>query len=469
MTSASLLKSASGLHKSEWVKGQSLHQPSVSVIRCHPITTSALSMRASSYADELIKTAMWLHAHFHEINPPIVEIANVPFGQRILQAGLVMHTAQECFTFFYNCKGRPQHVYHRSLLSRDYNSNSFFTIPSDVPYDSDDDTATISQAIKKRRTTTSNTTGPISNLVARTMTVDDSTPSHAIIQVQEDPTIPSPTNLDATLSVLANTSVDVSHEIDPHPIVTIDLPLTEIEMPFNSHLIIEDITEPEHNSDVDNFLIDHGPTQNSDCELALTNNSELHTAEVVEPHVFVDLENFFNQNPSPQVINTQLVQSDKKKINAAKKVLLEMVGTGFDISAISKFLHSLDEELATFNKFREKIFDAASHHSSMISLQTFIQSKASEYTTASAKLTAHEHVVKELKAKLAEAKDVCGNLHRSIQHTIDEAEKEKKQCINLLNASKNRDEARIQAEVAITAHHASWGVMNNSIINYFIV
>ncbi|KAF3438475.1 hypothetical protein FNV43_RR21237 [Rhamnella rubrinervis] len=188
--------------------------------------------------------------------------------------------------------------------------------------DSDDDTAIISQAIKKRRTTTSNTTGPISH---------DSTPSHAITQVQEDPTIPSPTNLDATLSISANTSVDVSHEIDPHLIVTIDPPLTETEMSFNSHLIIEDITEAERNSDVDDFLIDHDPTQNSDCELALRNNSELHTAEVVEPHVFGNLENFFNQNPSPQVVNTQLAQSDKKKIDAVKKVLLEMVGTGFDI------------------------------------------------------------------------------------------------------------------------------------------
>ncbi|KAF3433618.1 hypothetical protein FNV43_RR24721 [Rhamnella rubrinervis] len=95
-------------------------------------------------------------------------------------------------------------------------------------------------------------------------------------------------------------------------------------------------------------------------------------------------------------------------------------------SAISKFLHSLDEELTTFNKFRENIFDAASHRSSMISLQTSIQSKATEYTIASAKLTTQEHLVEELKAKLTKTEDICGNLQRSIQHTIDEAKKEKK-------------------------------------------
>ncbi|KAF3431770.1 hypothetical protein FNV43_RR26506 [Rhamnella rubrinervis] len=168
-------------------------------------------------------------------------------------------------------------------------------------------------------------------------------------------------------------------------------------MPFNYHLIIEDITEAERNSDVDDFLVNHDPNhdpaQNSNCELALTNNSE----------------------------------TDKKKIDAAKKVLLEMVDIGFDIvtkeeaqnnyrksiavlieagffldnmkSSISKFFHSLDEELATFNKFRENIFNEASHRSSMILLQTSIQSKASEYTMASAKLTAQEHLVEELKAK----------------------------------------------------------------------
>lgn len=56
--SASLLKSSLVLDKSEWVKGQTLRQPSVSVVRCHPTAPSALTIRAGSYADELVKTAV---------------------------------------------------------------------------------------------------------------------------------------------------------------------------------------------------------------------------------------------------------------------------------------------------------------------------------------------------------------------------------------------------------------------------
>lgn len=54
MASASLLKTSPVLDKTEFVKGQSLRLPSVSV-RCQP---SALTVRASSYADELVKTAV---------------------------------------------------------------------------------------------------------------------------------------------------------------------------------------------------------------------------------------------------------------------------------------------------------------------------------------------------------------------------------------------------------------------------
>nr|MBT3021623.1 hypothetical protein [Vibrio anguillarum] len=58
MASASLLKSSPVLDKSEFLKGQSLRQPSVSVVRCHPTNATSLTVRAaSSYADELIKTA----------------------------------------------------------------------------------------------------------------------------------------------------------------------------------------------------------------------------------------------------------------------------------------------------------------------------------------------------------------------------------------------------------------------------
>ncbi|KAF3432608.1 hypothetical protein FNV43_RR27348 [Rhamnella rubrinervis] len=101
--------------------------------------------------------------------------------------------------------------------------------------------------------------------------------------------------------------------------------------------------------------------------------------------------------------------------------------SGFNSHLIIKDItDAIDEELATFNKCCENIFDAASHCSSMISLQTSIQSKASEYTMVSAKLTAQEHLVKELKAKLVETEDVYGNMRHSIQLTIDEATKEKK-------------------------------------------
>ncbi|KAE8715670.1 Fructose-bisphosphate aldolase [Hibiscus syriacus] len=57
MASASLLKPSPVVDKSEWVKGQTLRQPSVSVVRYHPVAPSGLNVRASSYADELVKTA----------------------------------------------------------------------------------------------------------------------------------------------------------------------------------------------------------------------------------------------------------------------------------------------------------------------------------------------------------------------------------------------------------------------------
>ena len=57
--SASLLKSSPVLDKSEFLKGQALRQPSaVSVVRCQPVSSATLTVRASSYADELVKTAV---------------------------------------------------------------------------------------------------------------------------------------------------------------------------------------------------------------------------------------------------------------------------------------------------------------------------------------------------------------------------------------------------------------------------
>ena len=49
--------------------------------------------------DPLWILQMWLHVHFHEISPPIVERTNIPFGQIILQADLMTHSIQDCFTF----------------------------------------------------------------------------------------------------------------------------------------------------------------------------------------------------------------------------------------------------------------------------------------------------------------------------------------------------------------------------------
>ncbi|KAE9447251.1 hypothetical protein C3L33_20773, partial [Rhododendron williamsianum] len=55
MASASLLKSSLVLNKSEWVKGPSFRQPSVSHVRCQPAPFTVKAV--SSYAEELIKTA----------------------------------------------------------------------------------------------------------------------------------------------------------------------------------------------------------------------------------------------------------------------------------------------------------------------------------------------------------------------------------------------------------------------------
>lgn len=61
MASASLLKSSSPvLDKSEWVKGQSLRQSAAQTVRCVPNGSSALTIRAGAYSDELVKTAVCL-------------------------------------------------------------------------------------------------------------------------------------------------------------------------------------------------------------------------------------------------------------------------------------------------------------------------------------------------------------------------------------------------------------------------
>lgn len=74
-SATSLLKSSSLVNKSEWLKGQNLRYPSVSVVRCNPgaAAPSALTIRAGAYDDELIKTAVCVFLflwtlHFMDIN-----------------------------------------------------------------------------------------------------------------------------------------------------------------------------------------------------------------------------------------------------------------------------------------------------------------------------------------------------------------------------------------------------------------
>ncbi|KAK6240856.1 Fructose-bisphosphate aldolase [Theobroma cacao] len=84
--SATLLKSSPILDKSEWVKGQNLRQPSVSVVRCHPTAPSALTVRASSYADELIKTAKTIASPGRGILA--MDESNATCGKRLASIGL---------------------------------------------------------------------------------------------------------------------------------------------------------------------------------------------------------------------------------------------------------------------------------------------------------------------------------------------------------------------------------------------
>ena len=63
MASTSLLKASPVLDKSEWVKGQSVlfRQPSSASVVLRNRATSLTVRAASSYADELVKTAVSSH------------------------------------------------------------------------------------------------------------------------------------------------------------------------------------------------------------------------------------------------------------------------------------------------------------------------------------------------------------------------------------------------------------------------
>ena len=59
MASASFLKTSPVVDRSEFVKGQTLRLPSIAGVKFHPNGSSSLTVRAaSSYADELVKTAV---------------------------------------------------------------------------------------------------------------------------------------------------------------------------------------------------------------------------------------------------------------------------------------------------------------------------------------------------------------------------------------------------------------------------
>ncbi|XAR72767.1 Fructose-bisphosphate aldolase [Bertholletia excelsa] len=84
--SASLLKSSPVLDKTEWVKGQSLRQPSA--IRAHPTAAPyTLTIRAvSSYADELVKTAKTVASPGRGILA--MDESNATCGKRLASIGL---------------------------------------------------------------------------------------------------------------------------------------------------------------------------------------------------------------------------------------------------------------------------------------------------------------------------------------------------------------------------------------------
>ncbi|KAJ0838254.1 putative fructose-bisphosphate aldolase [Helianthus annuus] len=86
MASAYLFQSSPAiLDKSDWVKGQTLRQPSVSVVRVSSGAPSALTVRAS-YADELVKTAKTVASPGRGILA--MDESNATCGKRLASIGL---------------------------------------------------------------------------------------------------------------------------------------------------------------------------------------------------------------------------------------------------------------------------------------------------------------------------------------------------------------------------------------------
>ncbi|KAJ6346093.1 hypothetical protein OIU78_008681 [Salix suchowensis] len=86
MASASLLKSSPVLDKSEFVKGQTLRLPSASIVRCRSVAPSSLTVRAGSYADELVKTAKTIASPGRGILA--MDESNATCGKRLASIGL---------------------------------------------------------------------------------------------------------------------------------------------------------------------------------------------------------------------------------------------------------------------------------------------------------------------------------------------------------------------------------------------
>jgi len=87
MASASLLKASAVLNKSEFVKGQTLRLPSVTDVRYQPNGFSSLTVRAaSSYADELVKTAKTVASPGRGILA--MDESNATCGKRLASIGL---------------------------------------------------------------------------------------------------------------------------------------------------------------------------------------------------------------------------------------------------------------------------------------------------------------------------------------------------------------------------------------------
>lgn len=104
MASASLLKTSPVINKTDFIKGQALRQPSVSVnvVRSHP---SGLTVRASSYADELVKTAVCTYiltccSTYSLLNMFCLMLSFYYYSYQIIKHAMVTCTSKWQTTYF---------------------------------------------------------------------------------------------------------------------------------------------------------------------------------------------------------------------------------------------------------------------------------------------------------------------------------------------------------------------------------